>query len=165
MDCSLPGSADHGILLAWAAISFSRGSGLLHCRQTLSHLSHQGSPKHLVMAYKSPIIWFPLTSWSHPPLQLFVTHAMDCSPQGTLCPWDSPGKNTGMGCHVSSRGSSQPRDWTHVSYIGGLVLYYWAPGEALPLQCLWPNLGLPIAKADKTKSTGVTEFGGWVLPG
>ena len=130
MDCSLPGSADHGILLAWAAISFSRGSGLLHCRQTLSHLSHQGSPKHLIMAYKSPIIWFPLTSWSHPPLQLFVTHAMDCSPQGTLCPWDSPGKNTGMDSHSFSRGSSPPWDWTQVSWITGRFFTIWATMEA-----------------------------------
>ena len=25
---------------------------------------------------------------------------MDCSPTGLLCPWDSPGKNTGVGCHA-----------------------------------------------------------------
>ena len=31
-----------------------------------------------------------------------------------LCPWDSPGKNTGVGCHASSRGSSWPRGWTWV---------------------------------------------------
>ena len=56
MDDSLPGSTVHGIfqarILEWAAISFSRGSsqprdqthpGLLHCRQTLYHLSHQGN--------------------------------------------------------------------------------------------------------------------------
>ena len=34
-----------------------------------------------------------------------------------LCPWDSLGKNTGVDSIPSSRGSSQPRDWTHVSYI------------------------------------------------
>ena len=56
MDCSLPGSSIHGIfqatVLEWGAISFSRGSsqprdwtrGLLHRRQTLYRLSHQGSP-------------------------------------------------------------------------------------------------------------------------
>ena len=50
MDCSLPGSSVHGIfqaiVLEWIAISFSRGSnpGIPHCRQTLYHLSHQGSP-------------------------------------------------------------------------------------------------------------------------
>ena len=55
MDCSPPGSSVHGILqariLEWVAISFSRGifvtqgakSGLLHCRQILYRLSHQGS--------------------------------------------------------------------------------------------------------------------------
>ena len=56
MDCSPPGSSVHGLLqakiLEWVAILFSRGSswhkgsnpGLLHCRQILYHLSHQGSP-------------------------------------------------------------------------------------------------------------------------
>ena len=49
MGCSLPGSFIHGILqariLEWFAISFFRESSrTLHCRQTLHHLSHQGSP-------------------------------------------------------------------------------------------------------------------------
>ena len=35
-----------------------------------------------------------------------------------LCPWDFPSKNTRMGCHFFSRGSSQPRDWTCTSYTG-----------------------------------------------
>ena len=50
-DYSLPGSFVHGILqariLEWVAITFSKGSdsnqGLLHCRQILYHLSHQGT--------------------------------------------------------------------------------------------------------------------------
>ena len=54
MDCSLPHSSIHGIfqarVLEWIAISSSRGifptqgpnPGLLHCRQMLYHLSHQG---------------------------------------------------------------------------------------------------------------------------
>ena len=56
MDCSLPGSSVHGIfqarILEWVTISVSRSSSRLmdwtavlpHCRQTLYHLSHQGSP-------------------------------------------------------------------------------------------------------------------------
>ena len=38
---------------------------------------------------------------------------MDHSPPG------SPvhGTNTGMGCHALPRGSSWPRDWTHVPYV------------------------------------------------
>ena len=57
MDCSLPGSSVHGIfqtrILEWIAIPFSRGIfltqelnlGLLHCRQILYHLNHEGSLK------------------------------------------------------------------------------------------------------------------------
>ena len=99
-------------------------------------------------------------------------------PTRLLCPWDSPGKNTGVGClfllqcmkvksesevtqscptlsdpmdcslpgssfhgifqarvlewvaTAFSRGSSQPRDWTHISCIGRWVLYHWATREA-----------------------------------
>ena len=55
MGCSPPGSSARGIfqarILEWVAISFSGGifptqglnPGLPHCRQTLYHLSHQGS--------------------------------------------------------------------------------------------------------------------------
>ena len=38
-------------------------------------------------------------------------------PSRFLCPWDSPGKNTGVGCIPSSRESSRPRDWTFISCI------------------------------------------------
>ena len=56
MDCSLPGSSVHGILqariLEWGCHSLLQGifptqgpnPGLLHCRQVLDSLSHQGSP-------------------------------------------------------------------------------------------------------------------------
>ena len=37
---------------------------------------------------------------------------MDYSPTGSSVHVDSPGKNTGVGCHVSSRGSSRPTDQT-----------------------------------------------------
>ena len=52
MDGSLPVSSVHGIsqarILEWVAMSFpiqGLNPGLLHCRQTLYHLSHQGRPK------------------------------------------------------------------------------------------------------------------------
>ena len=56
MDCSPPGSSVHGILQARTGVGLhsllqgifpTQGSnlGLLHCRQTLYPLSHQGSPK------------------------------------------------------------------------------------------------------------------------
>ena len=58
VDSSPPGSAIPGILqariLEWVTITFPRifptqglNPSILHCRQTLYHLSHQGSPKWL----------------------------------------------------------------------------------------------------------------------
>ena len=45
-----------------------------------------------------------------------------CDPMGSLqptrllCPWDFPGKNTGVGCHFLLWGSSRPRDLTQASH-------------------------------------------------
>ena len=47
-----------------------------------------------------------------------------------LCPWNSPGKNTGVGSCFFSRGSSQARDWTQVSHIAGRFFIVWATREA-----------------------------------
>ena len=38
-------------------------------------------------------------------------------PARVLCPWDSPGKNTGVVTIPFFRRSSQPKDQTHVSCI------------------------------------------------
>ena len=48
-------------------------------------------------------------------------------PTRLLCPWNFPGKNTGVGCHFLLQGPFQPRDQTHVfcvSYIGRWILYH-----------------------------------------
>ena len=47
MNCSLQRSSVHGILQA------TQGSnlGLLHCRQVLYHLSHEGSPIYTIAVY------------------------------------------------------------------------------------------------------------------
>ena len=37
-----------------------------------------------------------------------------------LCPWNSPDKNTGVGCHSLFQKSSRPRDQTHNSCISGI---------------------------------------------
>ena len=50
---------------------------------------------------------------------------VDCSP---------PGKNTGVAM-PSSRGSSQPRDWTQVSRIAGRFFTLWATREARDSIC------------------------------
>ena len=58
----------------------------------------------------------------------FCNH-MDCSPSRSY-PWNSPGKNTGVGCHALLWGSSGPRDWTCISYIAGKFFTIWATREA-----------------------------------
>ena len=52
--------------------------------------------------------------------------------------WDYPGKNTGVDCHASSRGSSWPKDWIRVSY-----LLHWQAGylSLAPLGKLSLSLG------------------------
>ena len=58
-------------------------------------------------------------------VQIFATLWTECT--RLLCPWDSPGKNTGVGCHALLRGFSWPREWTRVSYVsrtGRQVLYH-----------------------------------------
>ena len=51
-------------------------------------------------------------------------------PTRLLCPWDFPGKNTGMGCHSFSRGSSWPRDGIWISCTAGRFFTDWATREA-----------------------------------
>ena len=53
-----------------------------------------------------------------------VTSVLPCSllpyglqPARLLCPWDSPGENTAVGCHALLQESSWPRDQTCVSYV------------------------------------------------
>ena len=48
-------------------------------------------------------------------------------------PWNFPGKNTGVSCHLLLQGSSWPRGWTHISWvscIGRQILYHCATWEA-----------------------------------
>ena len=58
-------------------------------------------------------------------------------PTRLLCPWNFPGKNTGVGCFP--RGSSWPRDGTCVSCIsctGRLILYQYTTCEASSIACV-----------------------------
>ena len=38
-------------------------------------------------------------------VKLLGTHPMDYNPLRLLCPWDSPGKNTGVGYHAPLQGT------------------------------------------------------------
>ena len=38
-----------------------------------------------------------------------------------FCPWDSPGKNTGVGCHAILQRIFPTHDQTHISYISSCI--------------------------------------------
>ena len=50
-------------------------------------------------------------------------------PQGLYRSWNSLSQNTGVGSLSHLQGSSQPRDWTQVSYIAGGFFTSWATRE------------------------------------
>ena len=54
---------------------------------------------------------------------------MDCSPP-VSSPWDSPGKNTGVGCHALLQGIFQTRNQTRVSCTSGKFFTVWTTREA-----------------------------------
>ena len=54
----------------------------------------------------------------------------DCSPLGSSVHGDSPGENTGVGCHFLLQGISWPRGQTQVSHIARGFLTIWATREA-----------------------------------
>ena len=64
-------------------------------------------------------------------LCLTLCDPMDCSVPGPSVHGDSPGKNTGVGCHAFLQGSSQARDRTQVSHVAGEFFPVWATREAI----------------------------------
>ena len=68
-------------------------------------------------------------------------------PTRLLCPWDSPGKNAGVGVAIPfSRGSSQPRVWiliSCISCVGRQIPYHWATREAREFYSLHPFPAFP----------------------
>ena len=63
---------------------------------------------------------------------LTLCDSMNRSPYRLLCPWDFPGKNNEVGCHLLLRRSSQLRDQTCVSCIEGGFLTTWEAPHPLP---------------------------------
>ena len=134
MDCSLPGSSAHGLLqarvLEWVVMPFSRGSSqprdrthvsYISCigRRVLYHEQHLGSPEMKAAAAAA----------AAKSLQSCLTlcDPMDCSPSGSSV---HEILQTGILEWIampSFRGTSQPRDRTHVSYVsctGRQALYH-----------------------------------------
>ena len=83
---------------------------LWDCRCT--DLQERGVPQSQSKTFKQP---YPLTSSMGELCERMCVclaaqsratpcNPMDCKPTKLLCPWDFPGKNTGLGCHFPSLG-------------------------------------------------------------
>ena len=75
---------------------------------------------------------------------------MDCSPPGSSVHGDSPGKNTGVGCHVLLQGSSQPRIESRSLALQADSLPSEPPGEpwwALHVESIMQNTELDETEA------------------
>ena len=79
-----------------------------------------------------PLLPQPLLLFSCYPVQIFCDH-MDCSTPGSFCPQDSPGKNTGVGCHFLLQGIfSTHGSNLQSSALAGKFFTTEPPGKPLP---------------------------------
>ena len=93
------------------------------------HLKQGSQQRHAdILDWIIYCVWLSCALWNHPwplPLEVSRTHPSGCdniaslhavtsivshtlylwtTPARPLCPWDSPGKNTGVGCHFLLQG-------------------------------------------------------------
>ena len=95
MDCSPPGSSVHG-----DSLSKNTGVGCPFLLQGI--YPSQGSNLHLMSPALAAKFFTTSATWEALWVSEWSRSVMDCSPPGSPMlphPWDSPGKNTGMGCH------------------------------------------------------------------
>ena len=96
-----------------AAVTCARASVLCLSTSIRSSTSRpspeEGASPSLLLVFSPAVVSDSATPWA-------VARRL-------LCLWDSPGKNTGVGCHVLLQGIF-PRDQTHVSCIGRYILYH-----------------------------------------
>ena len=139
MDSSLPGSTVHGIfqarVLEWAAISFSRGSSQTRDRACVFCIADR---HFTIWATREALHQLGYVNYC----DVWVPHiCVHVCPVVQSCPtlWDLmdcilPGSSV-LGIFQArilewvaisfSRGSSWPRDWTHVLTIFSHVIPYW----------------------------------------
>ena len=143
-------------------LKFSCWDDLLYLSTDRKHLiaiSSTGiSPKRLKLPESNPCLFPPLYkiysllySWtfgnmffslaSYSNLLLLLFSRQVVSNSGTpwttrlLCPWGSPGKNTGVGCQLLLQEIFPTRNQTSVSCIGRQILDHWDTKECLVLSC------------------------------
>ena len=159
MDWSLPGSPVHGILqarntgvgshslLQWIFLTQGLNPGLLHCRQIPYFLSLSWPlliPKYHIeseVAQSCPTLCDP----------------MDCSLR-LLHLWDSPGKNTGVGCHFLLQEIFPTQGLNLGLRIAGRRFIIWATREVHILIPAFMTIQLAITLYEGLKTTPIWFF-------
>ena len=119
---------------------------IIHCVMTLFCLSLYGFiyifslsitffPSHVLPLLLSCFsrVWLPL--WPYDP-----------QPTRLLCPWDAPGRNMQWDAVLTSRSSSPPRDWAHISSVCclGRRLFTTSSTQEAPIHVQHNTLVLPF---------------------
>ena len=119
------------------------------------HLPEETCVATLVNARLAPrmgmnIIWKWSESVSH---SVVSVSAITWTATRLLCPRDSPGKNTGVGCHSLLQDILQPSDQIWVSHNAGGFFTIWAPGKP------WNSTNLDISQT-YVQTTVLQDFPG-----
>ena len=81
-------------------------------------------------------LWITSCAWTVAQSCWTLCGHMDCSPPGSSVHGIFQARILEWVAVPTSRGSSQPRDQTHISCIGRQILYHWTTWEALMYTCL-----------------------------
>ena len=86
---------------------------------------------HLSLQYFPSPLWVLCVCWSVCVCSVVSNSSVTPWIARLLCPRDSPGKNTGVGCHSLLQGIFQSRDRTHVSCSVRWFFTTGSPGKPL----------------------------------
>ena len=82
-------------------------------------------------------------------------------PARFLCPWDSPGKNTGVGCRFLLQGIFPIQGLNLGLLLGRRILYHGATWEAgSELTAIW---GVGCGREEAGSDPSVRSWGGWYV--
>ena len=103
---------------------------LLHGQEDSLPLAPPGKPQNLKQS-SSKILFYYCCCCLVTQSCLTLCEPMNCSPPASSVHGILQARILEWVALSFSRGSSQPRDWTHISWIGRWILYHWATSEAL----------------------------------
>ena len=151
MDCSLPDSS-----CPWnspckntelVAIPFSRAPSWPRDQTQVSHIAGRfltiwatRNPKYIVPAAAAKLLQSCLTLWPH-----------RWQPTRLPSPWDSPGKNTGVGCHFllqCMKGKVKVKSLSHIWLLATpwTTAYQAPPSMGFSRREYWSGMPLPSPK-------------------